>query len=116
VLDGGMKKVLFGVITPFFFGCAILVLLKTRGIVSIVLETRFIQYLGKISFSIYLTHQLILVVVTRVMFRVYSLDVTAINELVIFLMSLMMVLGYSSITYKYVEKKGVHFLKARFLK
>lgn len=115
-LEGNPKKFIFGFITPVFFSISILILLKTRGVISKFLEFKFVQFLGKVSFSIYLTHQLLLVVITRIVFRGLNFEITLINELVIFLLTLSIIVGWSSITYNMIEKKATLFLKKKILK
>ena len=115
-LEGGVRKFVFGFITPLFFSFSILVLTKTNGLISKFLEYNFIQFLGKISYSVYLTHQLLLVVITRIGFRALNIEITLLNELFIFLSSLLVIIIFSSLTFKMIEKKGSVFLKKKLLK
>ena len=62
------KGVVNLIFRPLFFGFVILVLLKTNHYFSKFLESKPLKFLGKISYSIYLNHILLLLILPRITF------------------------------------------------
>ncbi|MEZ9047405.1 acyltransferase family protein [Vibrio cyclitrophicus] len=106
---------------PLCFFCVVLVFSKQAGMISKFLDNRFLMFLGKISFSIYLTHTLwislfkgILLVagkyyslnfiVTLEGRRVIDLGLGSFND-IIYLPYLVLVILTSYITYVHIEKR-----------
>lgn len=109
---GSMEKEMFGMaIIPLFFGLSILTLIKTRGILSKLLDTRLFQFFGKISYSVYLNHFLLLTIIPRGVFVLLGIPKTATNEVYVLVGTLAIVILYSHYTYKYVEVKGAQLLR-----
>ncbi len=98
------------------FFLSILILLKTNGHITKVLDSRFIQFLGKISYSVYLNHLLWITIIPRFFFDILKVEQNSFTEVGVLLFSCVFVLGFSSLTYTYVELKGGAFLKAKLLK
>jgi len=61
----------------FGFALLIAVLYRERGVISRLLSTNVLVYLGKISFSLYLLHQIVI----RWMFRNYQLEIESSREI-----------------------------------
>ncbi len=111
--DGGM----FGLFTiPLFFALSITTLLKTDGLLSKLLDTKPIQFLGKVSYSIYLNHLLVISLTPKIMFSVLKLPRNTSTELLVFLISILIVVLYSNYTYKFIEVKGGKYLRKLLLK
>ena len=100
---------------PLFFSLSILCLLKTDGLLSKILDLKPIQFLGKISYSVYLNHAIINLVFPRTIFKIFKLRETTFNQILVFAITLAIVLLFSSFTYTYVEKKGGKFLRKLLL-
>ena len=98
----------------FFF--SILILLKTDGAITKLLDSRFIQFLGKISYSVYLNHLLLITILPKFFFNFLKLDQNKFTEIGVLIFSCVFILFYSSFTYKYIELKGSKFLKEKLLK
>ncbi len=110
----GVTKQMLGMVTiPTFFGLSLLILLKTNGIVTRFLMTKPIQYLGKISFSVYLNHYLIIRVIPLIAFRTLQIPQTTTNELLVFAVTVLVTILYSELTYRYVEVWGGDFLRRK---
>jgi peptidoglycan/LPS O-acetylase OafA/YrhL len=90
---------------PLFFGMFILVFLKTNGLISKILENRFFQFLGKISFSIYLNHVLVLFIFPKMFFKVFGIEQNVLMEYLVYVITLVLVIGYSKLTHQYIELK-----------
>ncbi len=90
---------------PLFFGAFILVFLKTDGFISKVLENQFFQFLGKVSYSIYLNHLLVLIVVPKLFFKVLKIEQNALMEYLVYTITLVLVIAYSKLTHQYIELK-----------
>ncbi len=101
---------------PLFFSLSILCLLKTNGVLSKLLDLKPIQFLGKISYSVYLNHGILILIFPRVVFKVFKLEETEFNQILILSISIILVLTFSNFTYKYVEQKGGKFLRKQLLR
>ncbi|MGQ2982383.1 acyltransferase family protein [Flavobacterium sp.] len=103
---------LFTLLTiPTFFGVAIYVYAVSGGPVVKVLSGRVFQYLGNISYSMYLNHAIVMIVISKTAFNVIKLPVTELNVTCVILAYIVCVILYSHITYNLIEKKGTKFLK-----
>ncbi|MCX6171896.1 MAG: acyltransferase [Flavobacterium sp.] len=110
-------NLIFAMITiPVFFGLSILTLLKTNGLLSRLIETKLFQYLGKISYSIYLNHPLLLIIIVKPIFRILKIGTSAFNQFMVLFFLILAVITYSHFTYKFIELKGGKFLKNLLLK
>ncbi len=106
------EGLIFSMITiPLFFSLSILCLLKTDGLLSKMLDLKPIQFLGKISYSVYLNHSILILVFPRLVFKVFKLRETEFNQILVLIISIGIVLLFSSFTYIYVEKKGGKLLR-----
>ena len=102
-------------ILPIIFGLIIFTLLKKDGFFSQILESTLFQFLGKISFSIYLNHAIILLFLPKFIFAVTKIAKNNFNELAVWLTTIIIVIIYSTITQKYIEQKSSTFLKKHLL-
>lgn len=96
---------------PIVFGISIFVFSKSRGFITNILEKPLFQFLGKTSYSIYLNHSLIVLVIPRLIYGVFKVNKTDINMILVLLFTIFVVFLYSWFTYKFVELKGGKFLK-----
>ncbi len=97
------KGLLNLIFKPLFFGFVILVLLKTNYYISKFLESKLLKFLGKISYSIYLNHILLLLALPRITFNFFGLPQSFCTELLVLSLTIIFVVLYSTITFKYVE-------------
>lgn len=96
------------------------------GYISKLLMRSLFQHLGKISYSIYMTHAIVLAGSDKVLtylFHLQSGDVVGIPKGLIFeyaiyvnLFLIMVIIGLSTLTYKYIEIRGQLYFKRRFVK
>lgn len=107
---------LFEFVVPVVFGVAILIILKSDGLLSKLLQSKAIQFLGEISYSLYLNHFLIILVVPQVLFKFLKLENNTFNQFSVFLIVLALSISYSYITYKYVELRFGRVLKKYLLR
>ncbi len=114
----GVKRELFGLFSiPLFFAIAILVLLKTNGFLSQFLETKPLQFLGKISYSIYLNHSIVIYIFPDFVFlflKKLNLSRTPFTNTLTLLVTFLIIIIYSKYTQQLIEKK-VGKLLERFL-
>jgi peptidoglycan/LPS O-acetylase OafA/YrhL len=97
----------------FFF--SIFILLKTNGIISIILEKTFFQFLGRISYSIYLNHLIVITLFSRFIFSLIKIDQSILNQLFVFITCIVITLLYSNLTYTQIELRAGSFLKNKIL-
>ncbi len=103
---------LFTLLTiPAFFGIAVYVYALSSGLIVKMLSGSVLQYLGKISYSMYLNHAIVMIVISKTAFNVVKLPVNNLTVTVAILVYLACVIAYSHITYKWVEKKGAKLLR-----
>jgi len=102
-------------VVPFFFSFSILSFIKTDGFFSALLNLKIFQFLGDISYSIYLNHFLIILVFPKLIFSFFGLTQSSLNEVFVFILTTVVVIVYSSFTYKYIEIRFTKYLKSKFL-
>jgi hypothetical protein len=91
-------------LAPLVFGCAILIFAFQAGVISRLLETRPFLILGRLSFSIYMTHSFLREILR---WRGLHIDATAllphVAALALFLLAALIL---SAMTYRFVELPG----------
>jgi peptidoglycan/LPS O-acetylase OafA/YrhL len=77
------------------FFLSVLILLKTDGTITKILDSRFIQFLGKISYSIYLNHLLFITIIPRFFFKILKIEQNTCSEVGVLIFSCAFILFYS---------------------
>jgi peptidoglycan/LPS O-acetylase OafA/YrhL len=95
-------------ILPAFFGTFVFIYALSDGLYVRRLSTGFFQFLGKISYSVYLNHAIVLILVTRLFFDVLKVPKNEWTILVSVLFSLVAVILYSKFTFENVELKNMY--------
>ncbi|QDK79729.1 acyltransferase [Spirosoma sp. KCTC 42546] len=88
---------------PFLFALVILVFSRETGAIAKVLAQDRFEFLGKLSYSYYLNHLIVLNVMDLLLFKIIKLPATAIGESVYILVCLACVHLLSVFTYRHVE-------------
>ncbi|WP_080056174.1 acyltransferase family protein [Spirosoma aerolatum] len=88
---------------PFLFALVILVFSQEKGIVSTILANDRLEFLGRLSYSYYLNHMVVLNVLDLIIFRVIKVPATSLGEWLYVLLCLIGVHLLSLFTYRYVE-------------
>jgi peptidoglycan/LPS O-acetylase OafA/YrhL len=113
----------WSLLAPFVFALAVLVFAAEAGLLSRVFRTPVARWLGTLSYSIYLTHFLIVILVPMAVKHVFGTDlwtpvVLASGEQVLlfgrnnlqgtlfYLLVLALTLAFSAFTYRWVETPG----------
>lgn len=130
------SKTIFNMLSPLIFGFTIFVFAFEAGPLSAFLKTKPLAALGRWSYSIYLTHFLLMqiimstVVVVEKVFKVslkreilffgdpkFMIDFSNLwlND-ILAVAYLIVTLIFSAFTYKYVELKGQNWINNRFIK
>lgn len=107
---------LFEFVVPLVFALAILIIVKTNGYLSKLLNSKPIQFLGEISYSLYLNHFLIILVVPQLLFKFLKLENSGFNQFFVFVVSLALSISYSLVTYKSIELRFGRLLKKYLLR
>lgn len=113
---GNSIRVYFEFLVPVIFGLSIFILIKTNGWISRILEKEPMQFLGRISYSTYLNHFIILYIFPNILFKVLSIPNNDTIQIIIFILCLILTILYSNFTYKHVEIRGSKFLRKHLLK
>lgn len=88
-------------------GILLLVILNNDYLKKI-LNTGIPRFLGRISFSMYLLHLLIIYSISSIVFIIfYNIVPYNAASIITFLVTLPVVLGISCVTYRYVDKPGI---------
>lgn len=111
-----VAKNMFGLITiPLFFSMCILLLLNTDGFLSKFLDTKSMQFLGKVSYSIYLNHYLLVAIIPMVLFQLLKIPQNDFTQIFVLVFSLIAIVFYSKYTYQFIEiNLGKKFRKLLF--
>lgn len=117
------KESALSYVAPLVFGIAVYVFAADAGLISRILRLGVFTLLGRLSYSIYMTHFVILGiivsavrVVERLAPNVAAINYPLENDLAVVLF-LSLVLGVSSLTYRFIELPGIalfrHFERTR---
>ena len=109
------SKLLFQFIIPIYFATVVLILVKTNGLLTRFLNLNFFQFLGKISYSIYLNHLIVIIIVPRTFFDIFNLNKNEFNQILVFIITFILLIFYSYFTHKFVETRFGNYLKNIFL-
>ncbi|WP_221390633.1 acyltransferase [Dyadobacter sp. NIV53] len=99
---------------PFIFSAGIFVFCNSTGFVTKMLSNRLFQYLGRISYSIYLNHAIVLIFVNIILFRMLKSPQTEWMIGFSLFISIAITIIYSHFTYEWIEKRFGQFLKKTF--
>lgn len=108
ILNGLLTKTIWGL--PFALLCVAMALHSTR-----ILSNPLTIYIGRVSFSIYLLHPILLYRLGQAGFYVKICNIfyfsPVLGFIVSFLVSLFLLVGLSSLTFALIERKGMDFGK-----
>ena len=113
----GSYNTIHSVITlNIVFYLSIHILLKTKGIITRILDSISFQFLGKISYSIYLNHVLLISIIPRGVFDLLGIEKTTISMISVLIMTILVLTIYSNFTFHYIEKFCGKYLNSHLLK
>jgi peptidoglycan/LPS O-acetylase OafA/YrhL len=104
---------LWKLVFPLIFSIGIVIFSSSTGRVTQLLSSKPFQYLGKISYSIYLNHALILILVNVVLFRLLKSPITEWMIGFSLIISISLTILYSNFTYEIIELRLGKFLKEK---
>ena len=105
---------LMKLIFPVIFSGGIIIFASSNGIVTRLLSSRPFQYLGRISYSIYLNHAIVLIMVNVVLFRFFKFVPNEPQIAFSLILSIAITIFYSHFTYDLIEKRAGKFLSAKW--
>jgi len=88
---------------PFLFAVVIVVFSRESGAVSRLLASHHLEFLGKLSYSYYLNHTVVLAVMDLLFFKLIKVPHSGMGELFFVIICLACVHLMSVFTYRYVE-------------
>jgi peptidoglycan/LPS O-acetylase OafA/YrhL len=107
----------YAIVLPCVFAVGIFVFLNSSGVITHFLESKPAQFLGKISFSVYLNHAIIVLIMKKMMFDIMGLDQSSIFINISYLLiSVSLTIFYSYFTNKYIETATGNLLKKRLIR
>ncbi|NIJ53358.1 acyltransferase family protein [Dyadobacter arcticus] len=99
---------------PFLFAIGIVIFTSSTGVVTKMLSTKPFQYLGKISYSIYLNHAIVLIFVNVALFRLLKSPKSEMMIAVSLVTSIILTVCYSHFTFEIIEKRFSKFLRTKW--
>jgi len=115
-LNGVNKEMFLLFVFPISFAFIILIILHSEGFICKFLKSKYAQYLGKWSYSIYLNHLIALLLLPNFIFKILKVNANPISQIVVFILTLLFIIIYSKYTYKYIEVKGRLLLNSLMFK
>jgi len=92
------------ILLPFVFALGIFIFVSGKGIITSFLETKPAQFLGKISYSVYLNHAIVVLILKKLFFDLLGLDQSKVSINVGYLLiSVASTIVYSYFTNRYIE-------------
>ncbi len=110
-LPKGQKEMFTLAVIPLFFGLFVFVYALSKGLFVRILNSSPFQFIGKISYSIYLNHAIVIILITKLVFDVFKVPKTSASVMMTLFITLSAVIGYSFLTYRYIERPGQAALK-----
>ena len=104
------------ILIPLAFSFCLFIFSKSNGFFVQLLKGKLLQFLGKISFSIYLNHALVILVVPKIMLGFCLDNKLIIHQIIILSVSIVFLVIYSYFTYLFIEVGIGNFLKKKFIK
>jgi peptidoglycan/LPS O-acetylase OafA/YrhL len=105
------SKDLFTLLTvPPVFALLILSFSLSHSFPVRLMSNRLFQWLGKISYSIYLNHAILLTIISKAAFKLLGLEANAFNIYAVLAIYIAAILIYSQLTYRFIEVKGKELL------
>ncbi|MCF2444573.1 acyltransferase [Dyadobacter sp. CY345] len=104
---------LIKLIFPILFSAGIIIFASSTGIITQLLSSKPFQYLGRISYSLYLNHAIVLIFVNICLFRVLKWTPTETHIFCSLIISISLTILYSHFTYEFIEKRFGKFLKTK---
>ena len=105
------KELFSLLLIPTFFGLSIFIFALSNGYIVQLMSGKIFQFLGKISYSLYLNHAIVMVLITKLVFSFSKVPVTELNVSLTIVAYLVLVTVYSYLTYTFIEIKGKRFLQ-----
>jgi peptidoglycan/LPS O-acetylase OafA/YrhL len=105
-----LKIELLKLIFPLLFATLIYLFQYENSFLNRILLTKSIQFLGKISYSLYLNHYLILMVSYIIFFRILCIPIREPYSTFVLFVSIIVTIIYSYFTYLFIEKGCRKFL------
>lgn len=104
------------VLLPAFFASCIILFNRTDGMIGRWLNSKVMRFAGRISYSVYLNHAILILLVPRIAFGMAGISFTPGTGLMISVLILVLVLIYSHFTYEWVEIRGGRWLENKLKK
>ena len=99
------KFILESIFTPIVYGFMIFVFALSDGFISRLLSSKLLCYFGKLSYSIYLNHLIVVFGMAELMFNILNFENSLLNQTFYMVFSIVIILIYSSWTFNTIERK-----------
>mgnify|MGYP001340946683 CR=1 FL=1 len=115
--SNSLYRLLFGMFfIPTLFALMIYIFIHSSGSISMFLNSKPLQYLGRISYSLYLNHFIIPIIIIQPFFTFFKIKQSLVVEIIVLFFILAITILYSHFTFKFIEKKLGQFLKEKYIK
>ena len=104
-LISNLKDFYYKLSTPVLYAFLMLLIIKNRGVYAQVLNSKPFQFLGKISYSIYLNHAIIIAVFPNVLFKLFNFPKNYFTLSLSLISSILITILWSIFTEKHIEFK-----------
>jgi peptidoglycan/LPS O-acetylase OafA/YrhL len=113
--EGNAHQVYALIIIPAVFAIAILLIVQSDGVLTNLLTTKPLLFLGKLSYSIYLNQILVITIVPHFLFQIFELPSTAFIQMIVLICSIVVLILYSVLTNQLIETQFSKWLKTKFI-
>ncbi|MFL9844852.1 acyltransferase family protein [Flavobacterium rhizosphaerae] len=107
------NKLFTMIVIPPFFGFFIFIYAQSKSYLVKLLNTTPLQFLGKISYSVYLNHAVVMLVLFKIAFGLLKLPVANSTTAFVLIAYIILLIIYSYLTYFFIEYKGQKLIKTK---
>jgi peptidoglycan/LPS O-acetylase OafA/YrhL len=113
--EGYLYQMMALIIIPSVFAIAILLIIQSDGLLTNLLTTKPLLFLGKLSYSIYLNQILVITIVPHFLFQIFELQSTAFIQMLVLVCTFVVLILYSILTNQFIEVQLSKWIKNKLI-